>query len=89
MGVQKFKQRRPEIEAIKNTGDNLQEILDFIGSKLEDNTELADYKYDEEKNIVDADGNPFIPINDWCAFEFGEFAAYDNTGMEFYWEPVN
>lgn len=88
MGVQKFKQKLPEIEAIQNTGDNLKEVLDFIGSKLEDDSELADYAYNEDKDIVNADGNPFIPFNDWCAFEHGEFASYDNDGINFYWELI-
>lgn len=88
MGIQKFKQRLPEGEGIQNDGTNIKEIIDFIQSKLEPGTELEEYMYDEEKNIVDSQGLMFIPFNDWCFFD-GEFGSYDTEGINFHWEIIN
>jgi len=86
--IKKFKQKIPEGEGIQNDGINIKQIIAFIQSKLEEGVELEEYKYDEEKNIVDAQGIMFIPFKHWCFFD-GEFGSYDDEALNFHWEPIN
>lgn len=92
----KFRQKLLEINAIQNTGNNLEEITKFITSQVppdsleldENGAPIFELSYDENKNILDVDSLVILEFNSWIAFEDGEFVNYTDENLHYLYEVV-
>lgn len=85
MSEMRFKTKNVEIEAIRWTGRNLEEVAKFVGASLEPIERRPDYNL----KIRTLEGTMIVDRYDWiCKGLIGEFYPCKPEAFEMKYEPV-
>lgn len=84
MKIQRYKEKDKTIKAIQNTGDNLNDLVEFYA--LTGDTTVP--TYDDNKNLVNGDYEICLK-GDWLIMnEFDELFTEDSEVFPVLWEKI-